>query len=277
MKKFYEVSIPLSGEVAEFILARLSGLGFLGFIEEDERVVAYLEKDRLDAGSLHVLLSENNISGAKISEIEDRNWNAEWESDYEPVIIDGKIMVRAPFHDPVPDIEWDIIIEPKMSFGTAHHETTSQMLSLIARMDLAGKSVLDMGCGTAVLAILASKMGATHIFAVDNDEWAYRNALENTILNNTEDIEVFLGDRGSLENRHFDIIIANINRNILLQDIPYYAAALKPGGTLMMSGFYLDDLEQINNKGVSCRLRLADSRSKNKWTAAVFIKDQAND
>jgi len=277
MKIFYEVSIPIKGESVEQVLARLSVLGFDGFLEEDDQLKAYIEKGDIEAGSLQELLSDNDIAGARIDEIEDRNWNAEWESDYEPVVIDGKIMVRAPFHDPVPGIEWDIIIEPKMSFGTAHHETTSQMLSLIARMDLSGKTVLDMGCGTAVLAILAGKKGAGSILAIDNDEWAYHNSLENTLLNDTPDIEVLSGDRKSIENRYFDIIFANINRNILLEDIPHYAAALNPGGILMMSGFYRDDLEQIKKKSAACMLRLADSRSKNNWTAAIFIKDQAND
>ena len=277
MKIFYEVSIPIKGEPVEQVLARLSVLGFDGFMEDDDQLKAYMEKGDIEAGSLQELLSDNDIAGARINEIEDRNWNAEWESDYEPVIIDGKIMVRAPFHDPVPGIEWDIIIEPKMSFGTAHHETTSQMLSLIARMDLAGKTVLDMGCGTAVLAILAFKKGAGSILAIDNDEWAYQNSLENTLLNDAPDIEVLSGDRQSIENRYFDIIFANINRNILLEDIPHYAAALNPGGILMMSGFYRDDLEQIKERSAACMLRLADARSKNNWTAAIFIKDQAND
>jgi len=272
MKIFYEVSIPIKGEPVEQVLARLSVLGFDGFIEEDDRLLAYIEKGDTEAGSLQALLSDNDVADAAISEIEDKNWNAEWESDYEPVIIDGKIMVRAPFHDPIPDIEWDIIVEPKMSFGTAHHETTSQMLSLIARMDLAGKTVLDMGCGTAVLAILAGKKGAGKILAIDNDEWAYRNSLENTLLNEAPDIEVLLGDRKYIENRYFDIIFANINRNILLEDIPHYAAALNPGGILMMSGFYRDDLEQIKKKSAACMLRLAEARSKNNWTAAIFTK-----
>ena len=279
MKKFLEVRIPLREDSSptDQIIARLSEIGFDGFIEEDDTIITYIEQAELTHEAMQAILLENGILGALISEIDDRNWNAEWESDYEYVVIDDSIMVRAPFHAPKPGIEWDIVIEPKMSFGTAHHETTSQVLSILAGMDLEGSSVLDMGCGTAVLAILARKKGASPVTAIDNDEWAYNNSVENTLLNATADIEVILGDASDIENRSFDIIFANINRNILLRDIPRYSQSLNAGGSLVMSGFYLSDLDQIREKSESAGLRLLDSRSKNKWTAAVFIKDTVDD
>jgi len=275
MKKFFEVSIPIeeNGGSAELIIARMADIGFDGFLEEEELVIAYAEKGDQEEASLQARLSDISIKARKITEIDDRNWNAEWESDYEAVVIDDSIVVRAPFHEPVEDMEWDIIIEPKMSFGTAHHETTSLMLSLIKQMDLAGMSVMDMGCGTAVLAILAQKMGSVSVTAVDNDEWAYNNSIENTRLNDCNGIEVLLGDANILENRSYNIIIANINRNILLQDIPAYARALESGGKLLLSGFYTQDLVQIKKECALAGLSFVESKTKNNWMAAVFINN----
>jgi len=272
MKKYFEVRVN-TGEganEADQVIARLAGLGFDGFVEEDDHVLAYREKTEEDEAWLQNYLEREGILAEAINVLDDKNWNAAWESDYQAVRISDEIMVRAPFHDPVPGIEYDIVIEPRMAFGTAHHETTSQMLNMVAKLAIKGKSVLDMGCGTAVLAILASKMGAGSILAVDNDEWAYQNALDNVHMNGTENIEVVTGDAGLLRNLEFDIIIANINRNILLEDMPAYCSALKTGGKLLMSGFYDDDLTLIRQKAEDLGMKLVGSTVENRWVAAEF-------
>lgn len=277
MRTFFEVRVLIGEGEAEIFVARLSEMGFEGFLEEEDHLLAYLEKRESGKSKLEKQLAEHGIPVLGIKEIIDRNWNAEWESEYRPVIIDDRICVRAPFHPVDKTIPIDILIEPKMSFGTAHHETTAQMLSLIADMDVESKRVMDMGCGTAVLAILAKKMGASEITAVDNDEWAYNNAIENLALNGMPGTEVIMGDARVLENRMFDIIFANINRNILLEDIPAYADSLENEGYLLLSGFYEHDLKMIDIKCRSENLERQTSRTQNQWTAAVYKKELAND
>jgi ribosomal protein L11 methyltransferase len=193
-----------------------------------------------------------------------------WESQYEPVLIDNRCMVRAPFHPQPVGVEFDIVIMPKMSFGTAHHETTKLMIQYLLSLQVSGKSLLDMGSGTAVLAILARMKGAFPVSAVDNDEWAFNNAVENVKSNKFADIEVVLGDSSFLSDKKFDIILANINRNILLNDIPSYCKSLNVGGKLFMSGFYSEDLPLIEAKANETGLRIMSSRIENKWTAACF-------
>jgi len=275
MKNFIEVKVPFPEEEqsADIVIARLAELGYDGFVVEDRHVLAYREAGGQDVKAYETILEEQGIEYTEISIIADRNWNAEWESDYQPVIIGNEIIVRAPFHPPGEGFKFDIIIEPRMAFGTAHHETTSQILSLIAGMDIQEKRVLDMGCGTAVLAILAQKMGASEIMAIDNDEWAYQNSLDNIEINDADMIKVLMGDAELLENKEFDIIFANINRNILLKDIPRYADVLAQNSKLVMSGFYTDDLPLIVEKSEASGLRLESTRVKNKWMAAIFISD----
>ncbi len=273
VKSFIEARINVAGygSDADLVIAQLAGMGFDGFMEEENHVLAYREMGDESLAEAENLLKDQGIPVGEVRIIEDKNWNEAWESDYKPVVIGKEIMVRAPFHAPDEKIKYDIVIEPRMAFGTAHHETTEQMLMLIPDMDIPGKRVLDMGCGTAVLAILALKMGAGHVLAIDNDEWAYQNSLDNLKLNDAEEIEVLPGDADLLENKEFDIIIANINRNILLQDIPRYAGVLSKGGSLLMSGFYLDDLPLIEEKAMASGLRLESTCVKNNWMAAIFI------
>jgi len=273
MKNFFEVKISTSAEGfnTELCIAELSSLGFDGFMEEEGYVLAYKEKVDQSIDELEAMLIDQRILPVVINVIEDKNWNAEWESDYQPVFIRDQVLVRAPFHEKQQGFVYDIIIEPRMAFGTAHHETTSQVLDLLTKMDVQGKKLLDMGCGTAVIAILAMKMGAAKILAIDNDEWAYQNSLDNINLNAGKEIEVLLGDANLLQNREFDIIIANINRNILLQDIPEYARVLSKKASLVMSGFYEEDLPMIEDKAKASGLRLENTCVKNKWMAATFI------
>jgi len=273
-KMYFEVRVNTApGLDQNIIIARLAALGFDGFIEEEDHVLAYKVKDKEEAADISDALRITGLEAAGLNLMEDQNWNEAWESDYQPVVIGNDVVVRAPFHKPIQGIEYDIVIEPRMAFGTAHHETTEQMLMMIHKMDIRGKKVLDMGCGTAVLAILAGMMGAMEVLAIDNDEWAYHNSIDNIRLNMGIEAEVLHGDAGLLENRQFDIIFANINRNILLEDIPQYAGALTGKGKLLMSGFYLEDLPVIEEKSAASGLRLLNTSVKNNWVAALFIRN----
>ncbi|MEE4257054.1 MAG: 50S ribosomal protein L11 methyltransferase [Bacteroidales bacterium] len=273
-KMYFEVQVNTApGLDHNIIIARLAALGFDGFIEEEDHVLAYKVKEKEEAADISDALRISGLEAAGLNLMEDQNWNEAWESDYQPVVIGNDMVVRAPFHKPMQGIEYDIVIEPRMAFGTAHHETTEQMLMMIHKMDIRGKKVLDMGCGTAVLAILAGMMGAAEVLAIDNDEWAYHNSIDNIRLNKGIEAEVLHGDAGLLENREFDIIFANINRNILLEDIPQYAGALAGKGKLLLSGFYLEDLPVIEEKSAASGLRLLNTSVKNNWVAALFIRN----
>ena len=266
---------PVGGvEINEILIALLSEVGFESFSEnEDGTLKAYIQFDTYTPDLEERLQSKEFsfvLNSFEIQEIADQNWNALWESQYDPVHIDGICLVRAPFHTIVSDVAYDIVIMPKMSFGTAHHETTKMMIQYLLRTEVSGKSLLDMGSGTAVLAILARMKGANQVTAIDNDEWAYNNALENVNANNFGAIEVFLGDSGLLHSKHFDVILANINRNILLNDIPVYTSCLNKNGILIMSGFYSEDLPLIEAKAVLTGLKLVSSLEKNNWVAACF-------
>ena len=239
----------------EILIAELGYAGFESFVETEEGVTAYIQKDEWNEHILediNILDSEEFIIQHTFSEIEQINWNEEWEKNFDSIEVDGKCTVRAPFH-PNRNFEYEIVIEPKMSFGTGHHETTFMMLQFILENDFEGKSVLDMGCGTAVLAILAEMRGASKLDAIDIDEWCFENSLENIERNHCKNISVFQGDASLLSGKKYDVIIANINRNILLNDMDTYRKCLDKGGVLYLSGFYLEDLpiitEACNNQG----------------------------
>lgn len=260
------------GHYAELIMAALGELGFESFVESDEGLLAYIKSQAFDTGMLNnaSLWPEGANPEYSWQTIEEQNWNAVWESNFESVTIDGRCMIRATFHEKDPNIEYDILIEPKMSFGTAHHETTAQMISLLLQTDVKDKTLLDMGCGTAVLAILAAMKGASQITAIDNDDWAYLNAVENVERNNLPHINVYQGDAAMLKGQKFDIILANINRNILLMDMEKYRDSLAPGGTLMMSGFYTEDVEVITAKAKELGLKKTGQTERNKWATATY-------
>ena len=257
----------------EILTAELGFAGFESFVETETGVTAYIQKkdwnpDILD--DIQVLKSEEFAINYTFNEIEQTNWNAEWESNFNPIVVDGVCAVRAPFHD-IPDTEYDIIIEPKMSFGTGHHETTHMMIQYILKNDFEGKHVLDMGCGTGVLAILAEKRGATTIDAIDIDNWCYLNSLENVGRNNCQNISVYEGDASLLKGKKYDVIIANINRNILLEDMNTYINCLNDNGTLLLSGFYQSDIPSIENECVKYGLKLDETIEKNNWVSLKFL------
>jgi ribosomal protein L11 methyltransferase len=266
---------PAKGaHAAELLMTQLADAGFESFTENDNGTISAFIQAPLYTPELTTRLGSDEFSefldSFRTERIADQNWNAVWESQYDPVLIDGRCSVRAPFHPKLSGSEFDIIIMPKMSFGTAHHETTKQMIQYLLEIDVAGKSLLDMGSGTAVLAILARMKGAEPVTAIDNDEWAYNNAFENVQSNNFSDIEVLLGDSSLLKGKKFDIVLANINRNILLNDIPAYRESLNANGTLIMSGFYSEDLPLVADKASEAGLRLQSKRTENNWTAACF-------
>ena len=259
----------------EILIAELAELGYDSFVENEDELLAYIteddfEKDALD--KLDILSLDNFEVSFERTLVKDQNWNAKWEEDYSPVLIDNRVSIRAPFHEK-PDVEFDIEIMPKMSFGTAHHATTAQMIQCLLEKDVKGMDVLDMGSGTAVLAILASMKGAKSIDAIDNDEWAYNNALENVERNNCDNIRVELGDAALLKGRSYDFVIANINRNILLADLKFYAESLKPKSELFMSGFYEEDIPKLKEEAEKWGIVYVSHRVKDLWVASKWIKE----
>jgi ribosomal protein L11 methyltransferase len=205
-----------------------------------------------------------------IEEIDQVNWNEEWEKNFEPIDVDGKCHVRAPFH-PETDAEFDIVIEPKMSFGTGHHETTHMMIQHLLETDVEGMKTLDMGCGTAILAILAEMKGAQPIDAIDIDNWCYLNSIENAERNNCKHITVYEGDAALLEGKKYDLIIANINRNILLNDMQCYTDSLNPDGILLLSGFYEEDIEAIDKSCTERGLTYVKKFQRNNWVSLKYV------
>ncbi len=259
---------------SEILIAELSYAGFESFVENEGGITAYVVSEEFDEeafAGLHILQSDEFEITYSSQEIEKVNWNIEWEKNFNPIIIDGQCSVRAPFHEK-PETEFDIIIEPKMSFGTGHHATTNMMLQFLLKNDWEGKTVLDMGCGTGVLAILAEMKGAKGVDAIDIDNWCYLNSMENVVRNNCELISVYEGAAELLEGKHYDLIIANINRNILLEDITKYSECLNPGGELFLSGFYIEDIPAIEEECNLNGLKIEDELEQENWAALSFIK-----
>lgn len=239
---------------------------------------AYIKKDSFRAEDLEAAISGFPMPGVEISyekqDAEDKNWNEEWEKNYfQPLVVDGRCVIASTFHENVPEAEYRITIDPRMSFGTGHHATTSQMISEILETEVGGKDVLDMGCGTSILAILARMRGAARCTAIDNDEWCVRNSLENISLNGVTGIDVVLGDAASLEGKGpFDLVIANINRNILLADMDTYVACMAANGSILMSGFYIEDIPAIREKAEQAGLRFDHARALDGWACVKFLK-----
>jgi ribosomal protein L11 methyltransferase len=261
-------------ETSEIMMAELAEIGFESFAEKDQGFLGYIvEKCFLEKTILEISKKVSEKVSFNFTVIKEKNWNEVWESNFEPVVIGDLCVIRAPFHEPIPGKKYEIIIEPKMSFGTGHHETTSMMISLMGELNLKNLSVLDMGCGTGILAILAAKMGATSVLAIDNDEWAFNNSLENIKKNAAGIVNILMGDASLLSktiSEKFDIVLANINRNILLDDIEKYTQAMKPGAKLLLSGFYQSDRESILNHAGQFSLKEIRSLTQNNWMALVL-------
>ena len=259
---------------SEILIAELGEKAFESFIETETGISAFVQKDLWNEAILEdiqILSNPEFEISYTFEEIEQVNWNEEWEKNFEPIDVDGKCHVRAPFHEKT-NAEFDIVIEPKMSFGTGHHETTHMMIQHLLETDLVGKKTLDMGCGTAILAILAEMKGAQPIDAIDIDNWCYLNSIENAERNNCKHISVYEGEASLLVGKKYDVIIANINRNILLNDMQQYVDCLNENGTLFLSGFYTEDIPVISESCTSKGLTYVKQFERNNWVALKFVK-----
>lgn len=273
---------PFSEEIADILIATMSSIGYEGFQYTDTGFTAYItceqfEEERIQKLEILQSLAVDYQIDWNFSVLQDRDWNLEWEKNFTPIVVDNRILIRAGIHPTIPGIDYDIIIEPKMSFGTGHHPTTTLMLETLLDFSgqMKGKRVLDMGCGTGILSILAAKLGASTVTGIDIDEWSYRNARENIENNQLQNIQIKIGNAGLLEKeKEFDFILANINRNILLTDMPFYERCLKDGGILIMSGFYTQDLPSIRQKAAELGMTYGGQKMKQNWVAVSFTKNK---
>lgn len=262
--------------ISDILASQLGDAEFESFVSTDKGLDAYIQTKSINEETINKLIAsfpfEATISYTK-ELLENKNWNEEWEKYFfKPIVIDDKCVIHSSFHKDFPKLKYEIIIDPKMAFGTGHHETTSLMVSEILNLELAGKTVLDMGCGTSILAILASMRGATAITAIDIDDWCTENSIESIALNHINNIDVLLGDASLLPGRIFDVILANINRNILLNDMKIYAECLQKNGNLLMSGFYTEDIPYIETEAKKQGLSMLHSRERNNWAVVKMIK-----
>ncbi|HTD99627.1 MAG TPA: 50S ribosomal protein L11 methyltransferase [Mucilaginibacter sp.] len=260
----------------DLLINELAEIGFDTFEELDLGFKAYIPAENFDKGKLDEQLlpyHEMFAFSYEVTLIPQKNWNEVWESNFEPIQISDKIWVRATFHQPRPEFSYEIVIDPKMAFGTGHHETTSMMLDMMLSVDFEGKKVLDMGCGTGILAILAGRLKAGDITAIDYDPICYESTIENAELNGINNIKAICGSKEAIPDEQYDIILANINRNILLDQIARYSEVLKPGGELYLSGFYeTPDLDIIKEEANKQGLKYVSHKKTKEWVAARFIK-----
>src|SRR5690606_8796678 len=272
----YHFKIEPKEPGADILLAELGELAFDSFVETEEGLSAYIQEhdnttDLLN--DVYILSNPEFKVSYQTEEIEQVNWNEEWEKNFEPINVDDLCYVRAPFHE-AKNVLYEIVIEPKMSFGTGHHETTFMMMKHLLNIDVTNMEVLDMGCGTAILAILALMKGAKHADAIDIDNWCYLNSIENAERNNITNIDVYEGDAALLADKtnKYDLVIANINRNILLNDMKAYAKTLKTGGIILFSGFYIEDIAAIEEAANQQNMFLDNQLERNNWASLKFIK-----
>ena len=282
-QEYIEVSIriePYSDENAEILMAELEELPFESFESENPYLKCYLPKDEYNAQMLRLALNGLEADSFMVTDFSARlipatNWNALWESNFTPIVVDGKCTVKASFHKGLKKTRFNITIDPKMAFGTGHHQTTYLMCRALLQHEAAikGKIIMDMGCGTAILAILAAKMGAAHTYGIDIDAVAAVSAFDNARLNRvSRHVETYCGDASLLQMGKYDVLLANINRNILIQDIPTYSRSLRKGGLLFVSGFYTEDLPMIRGVAEACGLVFTESDSMDNWCRAGFRK-----
>lgn len=278
--KYFEFTFntnPCTETVNDVLAAVLGEAGFESFVEREGGLSAYIQQSLCNEETIKNALADFPLPDTRITysyvEAEDKNWNEEWEKNFfQPIVIGDRCVIHSTFHTDVPKAEYDIVINPQMAFGTGHHETTSLIIGELLDSELQGKSLLDMGCGTSILAILARMRGAAPCTAIDIDEWCVRNSIENIELNQVTDITVEQGDATALAGKGpFDIVIANINRNILLNDMKQYIACMHPGSELYMSGFYVDDIPVIREEAERNGLSFVHHKEKNRWAAVRLI------
>lgn len=278
--RYFEVTFkttPCTSTLNDVLSAFLGEIGFESFVEYNDGIKGYIQQPIYDEATLKETIANIPLENISISYksdlLEDKDWNEEWEKNFfQPIVIGNRCAIHSTFHKDVPKAEYDILINPQMAFGTGHHETTSLILGELLDAELKNKSLLDMGCGTSILAILAAMKGAQPITAIDIDTWCVDNSKENILLNKISNITVELGDANSLQGREsFDIIIANINRNILLHDMDSYAACMHKNSEIFMSGFYVEDIPLIQEKAESLGLEFISYKEKNNWAVVKFI------
>jgi ribosomal protein L11 methyltransferase len=268
---YLELKIEVdSQEIKDILMSRLLEEGFESFVEAEGSLLAYIPSCLPVMDDVLSILKEFRLTFV-LTVIPKQNWNKQWEKNYDPVLISDKCYIRAPFHPPLEGIRFDIVIEPKMSFGTAHHETTSLMIELMIEAVFIGKKVLDMGCGTGVLAIFARKLGAGEVVAVDIDDWSVQNTRENITRNGERSIRVIHGDVTSIRENPFDTILANINRNVLLGNMADYSELMN-NGELFLSGFYKEDMPAVIESAEKNGFTFKTMKSKNNWVAIKFSK-----
>ncbi|RLD71254.1 MAG: 50S ribosomal protein L11 methyltransferase [Bacteroidetes bacterium] len=275
---YLEFVIPArswSNTEKEILYALMAQIGFEGFVEGDNDIQAFIDEETYDAEALNQLIDQ--LAGVNIKvqyrfhRTEDQNWNEEWEKKFEPVVIDERVLIRAPFHDSSNDLEYTLVIEPKMSFGTGHHHTTKLMIREMGNLPLEGKRILDMGCGTGVLGIYACMHGAGRVLGVDNDQWAYENALENIKRNGITNMDVRLGDVGVLYKENFNMILANITRNTLVRDMSIYKEHLLDQGLMVISGILAEDVQYVLNEAYRCNLEHLSTGEESNWISLTFL------
>ncbi|RAK66634.1 50S ribosomal protein L11 methyltransferase [Hymenobacter edaphi] len=278
---FIELRVTAPADLADILIAELGQLSFDTFEENEQGFCAYTTEDAFDKDATQAIIDKyahwpEGMPVAESRVITRQNWNTEWEKNFEPLVIGEKVSVRAPFHAARPDLPYDIVIMPRMSFGTGHHNTTALMIENQLTVDHQGKRVLDMGCGTGILAIMAVYLGASHVLAVDVEPWTAENAADNAQENHVQDkVEARLGDISALEGEApFDLILANINRNVLLDDMAAYYRYLQPGGPIIFSGFYEEDLHLIQEAAEREGFRYQSHRVQNHWVSAIFTKPE---
>lgn len=259
---------------SDVLIAQLAELGFESFVETEKGFNAYIQEADFNVQQLNLALSfytdffKFDYSSVVIQQ---QNWNKEWETNFQPINVADKCYIRAPFHEAPKGFVYDVVIEPKMSFGTGHHSTTQLMIQKLMQLDVKGKSLLDMGCGTGVLAIVASMMGADPITAIDIDDWSYENTIENCRKNGINNVLVYKGNAQILDGKRFHSILANINKNVLLKDLSVYKKALEKSGNLLLSGFFETDIDELSATAAELGLVLKDSVTQEQWAMLHFI------
>ncbi|WP_436514362.1 50S ribosomal protein L11 methyltransferase [Ekhidna sp. To15] len=270
--EFITIRVDCSPELTDVLIAELFELGFDSFQEFDDGFEGSCDQSQFDKEKVKTVFESHQNVSFVIKEQEKINWNEEWEKNYDPIIVGNKCIVRASFHTPQPQFEYEIIVTPKMSFGTGHHATTYQILDYQMMLDHAGKKVLDVGTGTGILAIMAHKRGASMISATDIDEWCIENSEENFALNDVKDVSLVQEQISEVTEANFDIIIANINKNVLMDQIQEYAKRLVKAGTLILSGFYEGDIKDLEEESAKHELKTLKTTTRDKWAMLVLNK-----
>lgn len=272
-RQFLRLSFEVPAPEQELLIAVLAEQGFLGVEQESDRLRAYMEKDfDTEAFDQQCQLFFQRTLPFEREEMVEQNWNAVWEENYPSVEVDDFCLIRPSFRKGRPEFQYDLVIDPKMSFGTGNHETTRMMIRQMRKLAFNDKQVLDMGCGTGVLGILASKMGAKHVLGIDIDTWSYENATENVALNQVSNMDLQLGTVQDLDSKPYDIILANINLGVLASDIHKYSERMLPGARLIISGFYQRDGETLTSQATDAGLLLVQQMEENDWLSLSLKK-----